>query len=308
MRIVRLTDSPKGPALVEGNVPRPQPGQGELLVKVWAAGVTPTELGWYPTSHAKTGEKRIDAVPGHEFSGVVEAVGKNVGGLEVGRQVFGMNDWFADGAMADYCITPFASVAPKPQRLTHQEAASVPIGALTAWQGLFDRARLQAGERLLVHGGAGAVGMFVIQFAKLKGAHVIATASARNIGFVRSLGADEVIDYENSRFEDTARALDVVFDTVGGETLNRSWSALKAGGRMVTVAAGGEGTTDGRVKSAFFIVEPNQKQLYEIAALLDAGRLRPAVDTVVPLSQAPDAYEGRVQRRGCGKLVVAVAA
>ncbi len=308
MQKMRLTDSTEGPALVEENSPCPRPGPGELLIRVCAAGVTPTELRWYPTLHTKTGEKRTGAVPGHEFSGVVEGVGEDVGSLEIGQEVYGMNDWFADGAVAEYCTTPFPAVAPKPSRLTHIEAASVPIGALTAWQGLFERAGLEAGARVLIHGGAGAVGVFAIQLARLRGAYIIATASSRNLNFVQSLGAQQAVDYRALRFEDVAREMDVVFDTVGGETLERSWSVLKPGGRMVTIAANGEGATEERVKNAFFIVEPNRKQLTEIGDLIEAGRLKPVVDTVIPLSQAADAYSGRVARRGRGKVVVAVAA
>jgi len=148
-------------------------------------------------------------VPGHEFSGVVV----DAGGLEV----FGMDDWYSDGAMAEYCIAPVNAVAPKPRHLTHAEAASVPIGALTAWQGLFDRAKLRPGESVLVHGGAGSVGIFAVQLAALHGARVIATSSARNRDFVLSLGAHEVIDYHAGRFEDRANELDIVFDTVGGD-------------------------------------------------------------------------------------------
>ena len=305
MRIVRLADSIQ-PALIQDQAPQPSPGRGELLIRVYAAGITLTELAWYPTSHRKTGDPRTAAVPAHEFSGIVEAVGEDVGSLEVGHEVFGMNDWYSDGAMAEFCLAPFFAVAPKPRRLTHVEAASTPIGALTAWQGLFDHARLQSGESVLIHGGAGAVGVFAIQLARIHGAHVIATASARNRDFVKSLGADQVIDYRESRFEESVKGIDVVFDTVGGETLERSWSVLKPHGRMVTVVSTAAESTDERVKQAFFIVEPNQKQLVEIASLLDAGKLRPVVDSVVPLSRAPEALAGRLPRRGRGKLVVEI--
>ena len=179
MRSVALDAHDQTP-VVKTDAVQPQPRRGELLIRVCAAGVIPTELSWYPTSHGQTGEARIGAVLGHEFSGVVAAVGEDVGSLEIGCDVFGMNDWFSDGAMADYCLAPFFAVADKPRRLSYVEAASVPISALTAWQGLFDRARLQPGERILVHGGAGAVGIFAIQLARLHGAHVIATASAPN--------------------------------------------------------------------------------------------------------------------------------
>src|SRR5918996_1158538 len=160
MRSMRLSESTHAPVLMEEHVPQPQPQRGELLVRVYAAGVTPTELLWYPTTHTKDGERRRRAIPGHEFSGVIAAVGGATVGFEIGQAVYGMNDWFAEGAMAEYCVTQPSSVAHKPPRLTHVEAASVPIGALMAWQGLFDRARLQAGEHVLVHGGAGAGGPF----------------------------------------------------------------------------------------------------------------------------------------------------
>jgi len=231
-------------------------------------------------------------------------LGRDVDGLELGHEVFGMNDWFADGATAEYCVAPLTSLASKPLGLAHATAAATPIGALTAWQGLFDRARLQPGETVLVQGGAGAVGAFAVQLANRHGAKVIATAAGRNLDFVASLGAGHVIDYRRSRFEESARDVDVVFDTVGGETLERSWGVLKPDGRMVTIAADAEEAREGRVKDAFFIVEPNRKQLTEVAGLIDAGRIKPVVDTVLPWSQAADAYTGRAERRGIGKLVV----
>ena len=308
MRRMRLSDSAQAPVLIEENVPQPQPQRGELLVRVYAAGVTPTELLWYPTTHNKDGEKRSRAVPGHEFSGVIAAVGEDTVGFDIDQEVYGMNDWFADGAMAEYCITQPTSVAPKPLRLTHVEAASVPIGALTAWQGLFDRARLQEGEHILVHGGAGAVGIFAIQLARFRGARVTATASARNLAFVTGLGAEHVIDYRAVPFEEHVSGMDVVFDTVGGDTLQRSWGVLTPGGRMITIAADSETTTDNRVKQAFFIVEPNHQQLIRIGDLLESGALHPVVDAVLPLTQASAAYTGEVrERRGRGKLVVTVA-
>jgi len=306
VRIVRLHDTLPAPVLVQDMAPKPRPGECELLIRVCAAGITPTELAWYPTSHTRSGEKRAGAIPGHEFSGVVAAIGKDVGSLELGREVFGMNDWFADGAVAEYCVAPFFAVAPKPARLTHAEAASVPISALTAWQGLLDRARIQPGERVLVHGGAGAVGCFAVQLAHLHGARVIATASDANAGFVRDLGAAQVVDYRTSRFEQQVEGVDVVFDTVGGEVLQRSWTVLKPGGRMVTVAADEEGRADARSKAAFFIVEPNQKQLSLIADLLQSGTLRTFVDTAVPMTLAPEAYTVRAPGRHRGKVVVTI--
>jgi NADPH:quinone reductase-like Zn-dependent oxidoreductase len=293
--------------LVEEEMPAPQPKPDEVLVRVCAAGVTPSELRWYPTTHRKDGQPRSRAVPGHEFSGVIEAVGSRVTAFRPLQDVYGMNDWFAEGAMSEYCLAPEACLASKPRHLTHAEAASVPIGALTAWQGLFDRAKLQAGERLLVQGGAGAVGVFAIQLARLHGAYVIATASSRNLDFVRQLGADQVIDYHAVPFEREAGEVDVVFDTVGGETLRRSWNVLKPNGRMVAIAADAEQAVEERVKKAFFIVEPNQAQLSEIGRLLDARQLQPVLDAVVPFNQVPAAFAGRTaQRSGRGKVVVDV--
>src|SRR5262249_3710390 len=151
-------------------------GPAELLIEIRAAAVTPTELVWYPTLHTKAGGLRLGAIPGHEFSGVV-ATSQPDGEFLPGAEVFGMNDWFADGAMAEFCVAPTSSVVAKPPKLSHAEAAVVPISALTAWQGLIDRARIQAGQTVLIHGGAGAVGLFAVQLARMHGARVVATAS-----------------------------------------------------------------------------------------------------------------------------------
>ncbi len=308
MRAMRLSDSAEAPALIEDSVPQPEPERGEILVRVHAVGVTPTEVAWVPTIHTKDGGTRSRAIPGHEFSGVIAAVGGDVDGVEVGQDVYGMNDWYADGAMAEYCVTQPSSVAPKPPRLTHVEAASVPIGALTAWQGLFDRAGLEAGEHVLVHGGAGAVGVFAIQLARWRGARVTATASARNLDFVTGLGAERVIDYRAARFERDISGMDVVFDTVGGDTLERSWGVLKPSGRMITIAVESETATDDRVKQAFFIVEPSHDQLVRVGDLLESGELQPVVDAVVPLDRASVAFAREVGgSRGRGKRVVTIA-
>jgi NADPH:quinone reductase-like Zn-dependent oxidoreductase len=308
MKSMHLSGLSQKPMLIEQDVPRPNPKRGEVLVRVHAAGVTPAEIVWYPTSHTKTGGTRSEPVPSHEFSGEIAEIGEGVTRLSAGQQVYGMNDWFEDGTLAEYCITQPDWIAPKPSRLTHAESASVPIGALTAWQGLFDRAKLLPGERVLVQGGAGAVGLFAVQFARSRGAYVIATASEHNLDFVKNLGADEVLDYKAAPFESKVRDLDVVFDTVGGETLRRSWNVLKPNGRLVTVAGDSESSSDERVKQAFFIVEPRRDQLVEIAKLLDSGKLRTVVDTVLPLSRASDAYTGSLHRTGRGKIVISVAA
>lgn len=218
-----------------------------------------------------------------------------------------MNDWFQDGALAEYCLTKPSWIAPKPSRLTHAEAASVPIGALTAWQGLFDRAGLQAGERVLVQGGAGAVGVFAVQLAAFHGAHVTATVSAHNVGIISKLGAEQALDYRTANIEDSLTVVDVVFDTVGGETFERSWRVLKPDGRMVTIVGENDTSTNARKKQAFFIVEPNHQQLVEISNLLEAGKLRPVVETVLQLDRAAEAYTGVLkERRDRGKVVAAI--
>jgi NADPH:quinone reductase-like Zn-dependent oxidoreductase len=306
MKAAVVEASAQGVSLRLTDVAQPLPGAGDVLVRVHAVGVTRTELGWYPTTHTPAGEPRIQAIPGHEFSGVIAALGENASGLRVGDAVYGMNDWFAEGATAEYCVTQPASLALKPAILTHEEAATAPIGTLTAWQGLFERADLQPGERVLVHGGAGAVGIFAVQLAHLHGAHVMATASAKNVAFVRGLGADEVIDYATARFED-AGMVDIVFDTVGGETRQRSWALLKDRSRMVSIAAEGEVLTDPAVRDAYFIVKPDRGQLMEVAKLIDGGALKTFVNAAVPLSRAAEAYGGNAgQRRGYGKMVIVI--
>lgn len=306
MRAWQLDDSPGELKLAAAEVSDPTPGKGEVLIRVHAAGVTPSELLWQPTTHSKTGKKRKHAIPGHEFSGSVAAVGKDVVGVSLGQDVFGLNDWFDQGATAEYCLTRPEWIAAKPKRLSHVEAASAPISALTAWQGLFDRAKLQAGERVLIHGGSGGVGIFAVQLASRHLAQVITTASARNAEFLRQHGARQVIDYHSEKFEEIVKDIDVVFDTVGGETLKKSWSVLSDGGRVVTVASNSEGA-DKRAKKAFFIVEPNRAQLIMIGDLLEAGELKPFVDAVVPFTQAGDAYAGKIEKRvGRGKVVIVV--
>jgi len=309
MHAVRLADAPDHapPSLVLDDMPEPQPGPGDLLIRVCAAGVTAGELSWYPTTHRPDGQPRRHAVPGHEFSGIVAGVGAAAEGFATGSAVFGMNGWFADGAMAEFCVAPSSFVAAKPRTVSHAEAASLPIPALTAWQGLYEHARLRPGETVLVHGGSGGVGVFAVQLARLHGARVVATASSRHAGFVSSLGAERVVDYTRVRFEEAVPPVDVVFDTVGGETLQRSWAVLKPDGRLVTVASDAEGSSDPRVRTAFFIVEPKPEQLTSVAELIDAGRLRPVVDLVAPLAQAPDVFAGKVARRGPGKAVIAIA-
>ena len=304
MKVLRLVRSAPQPLLVEAEMPRPKPQPGEVLVRVHAVAVTPSELLWHPTLHTRDGALRSAPVPGHEFSGEIAECGEGVRDLAIGQEVYGLNDWFDEGALAEYCVTRPEWIANKPQGLSHEEAASTPISALTAWQGLFERGRLQPAERVLVHGGAGAVGMFAVQLAHANGAQVIATASARDIAFVKSLGADDALDYRGRPFEECVADVDLVFDTVGGDTMRRSWQVLKPGGRLVTVAVESESESDERVRQAFFIVEPNHTQLVEVGRLFEAGKLHAVLDTALPVSAATEAYAGTFPRKGRGKLVV----
>ncbi len=305
MRAIRLHARGGPEALVYEEAAQPRPGDDEVLIHVHAAAVTPTELGWLPTWTTRSGEpRRFPIILGHEFSGEVAARGSNVTSVAVGDAVYGLNDWFSDGAQAEYCVAGAAGVAGKPRSLDHVATAAVPISALTAWQGLIDRGHLASGQRVLIHGAAGGVGVFAVQIARWRGAHVIGTAAANNLEFVHGLGADEVIDYRAERFEKVAQNLDLVFDTVGGETLARSWAVLKPGGRLVTIATASENSQDPRIQGAFFIVQANSAQLEEIARLIDAGQLRPVVAAVFPLAQARQAYEFKPVH---GKVVLRVA-
>jgi NADPH:quinone reductase-like Zn-dependent oxidoreductase len=224
MKAVRLRARGGPESLAYEDAPTPRPGPGEVLVRVHAAAVTPSEFLWVPTWTTRTGEPRpLPVIPGHEFSGEVAALGDGVTDVAVGAAIYGTNDWFGDGAQAEYCLARAADVARKPSSVDHVGAASVPISALTAWQGLIERCDLATGQHVLIHGGAGAVGLFAVQLARWRGARVTATASANNVDFVRGLGAGRVIDYRAERFEDVVAGADVAFDTVGGDTLQRSW-------------------------------------------------------------------------------------
>src|SRR5262245_18993769 len=307
MKAIRLHIRGGPEALVYEEAPQPRPQAGEVLVCVHATAVTPTELLWGPTWKTRTGEDRpFPIILGHEFSGVIAALGAGVTEWAEGDPVYGLNDWFADGAQAEYCVAPAALLAPKPRSLEHVQAAVVPISALTAWQALFERATLRAGQRVLIHGAAGSVGSFAVQLARWRGVYVIGTASAQSLDFVRALGADEVLDYQVTQFEERVRDMDAVLDTVGGETLQRSWGVLKSSGTLVTIATQSEGTQDPAVRDAFFIVEANRRQLAEIARLIDDGQLQVFLQEAFPLAQARQAYEWAQGRGNRGKVVLRV--
>jgi NADPH:quinone reductase-like Zn-dependent oxidoreductase len=304
MKAIRLhrLDGPK--SLVYEQAPKPIPQGNQVCVRVYATAITPTEFDWYPTSHTPEGTVRpLPIILGHEFSGVVESVGPECRDVQAGDAVYGLSDWFIDGAQAEYCLTVPADIAPKPVTLDHAHASSVPISALTAWQALIDRAQVSAGQRVLIQGAAGGVGSVAVQLARRQHAHVIATASAENIDVVKALGADEVIDYRTTPFETVVGDVDVVLDTVGGVTRDRSWAVLKKGGRLITIAADAEGLKEQRVQDAFFIVEPNRKQLIDIAGLIDAGAVRPVVGAVLSMENFRQAYEQKPVR---GKNVLRI--
>ena len=307
MKAIFMNQPAGAESLTLGELPRPVPRTGEVLVRVHATAVTPTEFSWYPTFHQPTGEPRpFPIVLSHEFSGVVAGLGPEAGDWQPGEGVFGISDWFANGAQAEYCIAPATALARKPRLLDHAQTAVVPISALTAWQGLLEHTRLQPGERVLIHGAAGGAGVFAVQLARWRGARVTATASAQNGDLVRRLGAHEVIDYRASRFDEEVGDLDVVFDTVGGDTLARSWRLLKPGGRLVTVATASAHTEDARVREAFMLVRADGRQLAQVARLIDDGEVRPVVRQTLPLALAATAYALAQQGGQPGKIALRV--
>jgi NADPH:quinone reductase-like Zn-dependent oxidoreductase len=290
--------SPDPASLTCETVPVPDPGPGELLVEVHATAVTAGELAW-PESWP--------AIPCHDLSGVVTATGSGVTGWRPGDEVYGLIGFDRPGAAAEYVTAPAADLAAKPSGAGHVEAAAVPLGALTAWQALHDHARLQPGQHVLVHGGAGGVGTYAVQLAALHDARVTATASARDAEFVAGLGADDVVDY-SGRFEDQVHDVDVVVDPVGGETMARSWPVLRSGGILVAIADEPGEDRGGRddVRSVYFIVKPDGDQLRELARLVSDQRLRPVVSAVFGLADLPAAFRAPRPARAPGKVIISV--
>jgi NADPH:quinone reductase-like Zn-dependent oxidoreductase len=297
MRAIRQ-HPPGGPAsLVYEEVDAPEPGPGEALVRVHAAAITRDELDWTAD--------RLPAIPSFELSGVVDSVAAGLEGVAVGDEVYAYIDYRRDGAAAELALTNAGVLAPKPRTIGHVESAAIPLSALSAWQGLFDHGGLAEGQRVLIHGAAGGVGHFAVQLARARGAHVIATASAQNVETARGLGADQVVDHTAARFEDAVEPVDLVFDTAGGERLERSPAVVRPGGRLVSVAE--EPPQAPEIASVYFVVEPNREQLIEIAALVDRGELRPSIDEVFPLADARRAFERSLGESRRGKIVLRVA-
>jgi NADPH:quinone reductase-like Zn-dependent oxidoreductase len=289
-------------------VDRPAPGISEVLVRVHATGVNPTDL-W----HRGTGGLLGTTVRlGWDVSGVVEEVGLGVTWLHPGDEVFGMPRLpEAAGTYADYVTSPARHLARKPAGLSHVQAAGLGLAGLTAWQALVDTAGVRPGQRVLIHAAAGGVGHLAVQIAKARGAHVIGTASAAKHELVRGLGADEVIDYTAVPFEDAAADLDVVLDPIGGEYGPRSLSTLRPGGILVSLASpaeaylADEARRQGR-RAGFLLVQPDHAGLRSLADLVDRGQLRVVVDSVLPLNEAAAAHERVVTGRAAGKVVLDV--
>ena len=297
MRAMCASD-PDPTSLTSQRVPVPDPGPGELLVEVRATAITADELTW---------PERWPAIPCHDLSGVVAATGQGVTGWRPGDEVYGLVGFDRPGAAAEYVTAPAADLAPKPASVDHLAAAAVPLGALTAWQALHEHAGLQPGQHVLVLGGAGGVGAYVVQLAALAGARVTATASARDLAFVAGLGARDVLDY-TGRFDEHVRDVDVVIDPVGGATTARSWPVLRSDGILVAIAEEPDPGRGGRsdVRSVFFVVKPDGVQLRELASLIDQGRLRPAVSVVFELGALQQAFLALRGERPPGKVIISV--
>lgn len=308
MRAVRIHRYGGPEVLSYEEAPAPQPAAGEVRVRVHAAGVNPVDWkireGWLKDRLNHT----LPLILGWDISGEVEAVGADVTRFKIGDPVFSRPDISRDGAYAQYIAIRESELAFKPRSLDHVHAAGVPLAALTAWQALFDAARLESGQTVLVHAAAGGVGSFAVQLANWIGARVIGTASARNREFVLGLGADEVVDYRSTPFEQAVRDVDVVFDTLGGDVQRRSWQVLKPGGVLVSileVPSEAEAQTH-QARGAYVFVQPNALQLAEIASLIDTGTLFSPVETVLPLTEVRAAHELSQSGHARGKIVLTV--
>ena len=292
-------------------IPRPEAAADELLIRVLAAGVNPVD---WKTRAGRGVAGRLGANPfplivGWDVSGVVEAVGSEVTGFEVGDAVFGMPRFPGLAAAYAGCVSaPAVEMALKPASLSHVQAAALPLVTLTAWQALFEAAGLKAGQRVLIHAAAGGVGHVAVQLAKWRGAYVAGTASASNAAYLAEIGVDQVIDYRAQRFEEVFREVDLVLDTMSGETRARSWAVLKPGGMLVSILGAPDPQTAARegVRSAGILVYPSGEQMAQIADLVDQGKLMPHVDAVYPLAEAARAQEHVFAGHTRGKVVLAI--
>jgi NADPH:quinone reductase-like Zn-dependent oxidoreductase len=308
MQAVRFHSYGNPDVLVLEEVARPQAGVDEVLIRVHAAGVNP--LDWkVRAGHVKEWlQHRLPLIPGWDVSGVVEAVGPDVTAFKVGDAVYGMLDFRRDGAYAEYVAALTRDLAPAPRLIDQVQAAAVPLAALTAWQSLFEVADLAPWHTVLIHGAAGGVGHFAVQLAKWKGAKVIGTASADNASFLRELGADRVIDYHATQFDEAVSGVDIVLDPIGGVTQERSWKVLKKGGILVATLgiSSPDAAREHGVRGEGVGVHPDTAQLIKIAALIDAGDLKPAVTTILRLADAAQAHEKSKSGHVRGKIVLKV--
>lgn len=289
-------------------VPRPDPQPGQVLVRVHAAGVNPIDWKIREGYLKQLFDYPLPLILGTDVAGVVEAVGAGVTTLQVGQDVYGVVDMTLSGAYAEYALGYAEAIAPKPQSLDYIHAASVPIAAMTAWQALFDGADLQPGQTVLIHGAAGGVGGYAIQFAKWKGAQVIATASAANIDYVKNLGADRAIDYAAQSFEREVQDVDVVLDLVGGETQARSWQIIRSGGVLVsTIGVPSSGIPENIRAIPIFVNPKAAGQLQQIAQLIDNEHIKVTVERTFELAEAAQAQEISQHGHPHGKLVLQVA-
>jgi NADPH:quinone reductase-like Zn-dependent oxidoreductase len=291
------------------DTPLPQLNPDDLLIRVRATAVNPVD--WKIREGYLQGvlNHQLPLTLGWDVSGEVVATGPEVTRFKVGDAVYARPNIERDGGYAEYIAVKASEAALKPAKLDHDHAAAVPLAALTAWQALVDAAQLRSGQTVLIHAAAGGVGSFAVQLAKARGAKVIATASAVNIGVVMALGADQFVDYTRTRFEDVAKAVDVVFDTIGGETQARSWAVLKPGGILVSVISPPSEATAAEqgVRSAFVFMQPNGSQLEAIAHLIDQGQMKPIIHTVLPLYEARQAQVISQGGHVRGKIVLHVA-
>jgi NADPH:quinone reductase-like Zn-dependent oxidoreductase len=307
MKAVRLHGRSGPQALVFEDAPMPRLEPGDALVRVHATGITPTELEWDETYQNPDGSRRIPSIPGHELSGVVEQVPEGETLLHSGNEVFGLADFPRDGAAAEYIAVQLRNLALKPESVDHVHAAAAALSGLTAWQALMVHANLAPGQKVLVHGAAGGVGVFAVQIARWRGAVVSATASARDTEFVRHLGASQVIDYKSERFENIVSDQDLVLDSIGGDTQERSWPLIRKGGAIINLR---EPLPAGKlakygVRGIFFIVEANREHLTELARLMDEGEVKSIISRVYPLAEARSAFEPS-PNRAPGKIILKV--
>jgi NADPH:quinone reductase-like Zn-dependent oxidoreductase len=284
------------------------PGIGDVLVRVHAASFTPTEMDWPSTWVDRAGKDRRPVIPGHEVSGVVTALGYGTTGAAVGDAVYGLTDWYRDGAAAEYVAVEARNLAPKPATLSHQEAAAVPMAGLTAIQALFDHGRLAAGQTVLILGAGGGVGSFAVQLARAAGARVLASARGWARELVLGLGADTFVDVDRDDVAASARDAHLLFDLVGGQTFALACSSLRDDARAVSVVEAPAARTDGRgPRGAFFVVQPDRTQLSELGRRIDARELRPVVGGVRQLAQGGAAFAAKQRGSLPGKIVLQIA-